>query len=98
MSFWTLDNEDNARAAGDFNFNGQATGMGLADFLIGQGARMDIFIAAMLGHIDFVKAALAAYPSLLESKGPHGITLMAHAERRGAENAEMVKFLKSLKS
>src|SRR5687768_17501658 len=36
VSFWTLDNEDNARAAGDFNFNGQATGMGLADFLIGQ--------------------------------------------------------------
>jgi hypothetical protein len=36
VSFWTLDNEDNARAAGDFNFNGQATGIGLADFLTGQ--------------------------------------------------------------
>ena len=33
---WTSNTEDNARAAGDFNFNGQATGMGLADFLTGQ--------------------------------------------------------------
>jgi hypothetical protein len=36
VSYWTLFNEDNARAAGDFNFNGQATGMGLADFMTGQ--------------------------------------------------------------
>jgi hypothetical protein len=36
VSFWKLDSEDNARAAGDFNFNGQATGIGLADFLVGQ--------------------------------------------------------------
>jgi len=36
LSYWTLDSEDNARAAGDFNFNGQATGIGLADFLTGQ--------------------------------------------------------------
>jgi outer membrane receptor protein involved in Fe transport len=35
-SYWEVDSEDNARAAGDFNFNGQATGIGLADFLIGQ--------------------------------------------------------------
>ena len=36
LSYWRLDSEDNARAAGDFNFNGQATGIGLADFLTGQ--------------------------------------------------------------
>ncbi|MBI2185997.1 MAG: TonB-dependent receptor [Acidobacteria bacterium] len=36
ISYWNTDSEDNARAAGDFNFNGQATGMGLADFLTGQ--------------------------------------------------------------
>jgi outer membrane receptor protein involved in Fe transport len=35
-SYWKLDSEDNARAAGDFNFNGTATGMGLADFLTGR--------------------------------------------------------------
>jgi hypothetical protein len=36
MSYWTVDSEDNARAAGDFNFNGQATGLPLADFMTGQ--------------------------------------------------------------
>ena len=35
-SFWQVDSEDNARAAGDFNFNGQASGLSLADFLTGQ--------------------------------------------------------------
>ena len=36
LSYWTVDSEDNARAAGDFNFNGQATGLPLADFMTGQ--------------------------------------------------------------
>jgi len=36
MSHWTSSTEDNARAAGDFNFNGQTTGLALADFLTGQ--------------------------------------------------------------
>ena len=35
-SHWTSATEDNARAAGDFNFNGQTTGLALADFLTGQ--------------------------------------------------------------
>ena len=35
-SHWTSATEDNARAAGDFNFNGQTTGLALADFLVGQ--------------------------------------------------------------
>ena len=36
VSHWTSATEDNARAAGDFNFNGQTTGLALADFLTGQ--------------------------------------------------------------
>jgi hypothetical protein len=35
-SHWTSSTEDNARAAGDFNFNGQTSGLALADFLLGQ--------------------------------------------------------------
>ena len=35
-SHWTSSTEDNARAAGDFNFNGQTYGLALADFLLGQ--------------------------------------------------------------
>jgi hypothetical protein len=34
-AYWTSDTEDNARAAGDFNFNGQTTGLALADFMMG---------------------------------------------------------------
>jgi hypothetical protein len=70
----------------------------IAEFLIGQGCRMDIFHAAMLGNIDYVKAALTAFPNLINSKGPHGIPLMAHAKKRGEENTAMVTFLESWKA
>jgi hypothetical protein len=56
---------------------------------------MDIFAAAMLGRTDIVKAMLEAFPALLHSKGPHGISLMAHA-KKGADGAlEVVALLES---
>lgn len=79
--------------AGDFETAiGGAGHMGrpdIAEFLIGKGARMDIFIAAMLGRMDIVKPTLEAYPMLKASKGPHGLTLLHHA-RQGKENAKSV--------
>jgi hypothetical protein len=36
VAYWISDQEDNARAAGDFSFNGRATGLPLTDFLTGQ--------------------------------------------------------------
>jgi hypothetical protein len=84
---------------GDFEMGiGGAGHMGhreIAEFLIGQGARVDIFVAAMLGRLDIVKAMLAAYPGLLHSKGPHGIPLMAHAKKGGAPAESVVAFLES---
>lgn len=84
---------------GDFEMGiGGAGHMGnreIAEFLIGQGGRMDIFVAAMLGKLDIVKAMLAAYPGLLQSKGPHGIPLMAHAKKGGAPAEPVVAFLES---
>ena len=68
----------------------------IATYLIEQGARYDIFVAAMLGELDLVKAMLKAHPSLKDSKGPHGIPLMAHAEKGGAEAAAVVEYLKAL--
>ena len=44
----------------------------IADFLISQGARMDIFVAAMLGDLDLVKAYLKAQPAQIHARGPHG--------------------------
>jgi len=53
----------------------------IALFLISSGARMDIFHAAMLGRLDIVKPVLTAFPNLAASKGPHGIPLIAHAQK-----------------
>jgi hypothetical protein len=65
----------------------------IANFLIGQGAHFDIFVAAMLGRLDIVKAALTAYPNLANSKGPHGIPLLVHAQKGGENAASVVEFL-----
>jgi hypothetical protein len=85
---------------GDFETGlGGASHMGtrdVAEFLISQGARMDIFSAAMLGRLEILKAMLAAYPNLLQSKGPHGIPLMAHARKGGAAAEPVVAYLESL--
>jgi len=68
----------------------------IALFLISSGARMDIFHAAMLGRLDILKPMLTAFPNLAASKGPHGITLMAHAQKGGEEAIAVVRFLESL--
>jgi hypothetical protein len=68
----------------------------IALFLISCGARMDIFHAAMLGRLDIVKPMLTAFPNLATSKGPHGITLMTHAQKGGEESIAVVHFLESL--
>ena len=79
---------------GDFETGlGGAGHMGnreIAEYLIGQGARMDIFVATMLGRLDIVKAMLAAWPNLLQSRGPHGISLLRHA-RAGKDAAKPVE-------
>ncbi len=86
---------------GDFEMAiGGAGHMGRADianYLISQGGRFDIFVAAMLGRLDIVKNALTAFPNLAQSKGPHGIPLMVHAQKGGERAAEVAKFLESLK-
>jgi hypothetical protein len=87
---------------GDFEMAiGGAGHMGRRDialFLISQGGRFDLFVAAMLGRLDVVKPMLTAFPHLAESKGPHGIPLMVHAQKGGQEAAEVAAFLESFKS
>ncbi len=51
----------------------------IARLLLAQGARLDIFCAAMLGKIELVRAFLADNPDSVHLKGPHGIPLLAHA-------------------
>ena len=64
---------------------GAASHMGnrdIAKFLIEHGARPNIFSAAMLGQLDVVKSFVAASPGVQRTHGPHGITLLSHAETR----------------
>jgi hypothetical protein len=85
---------------GDFETAlGAAAHMGrrdIAEFLLKKGARLDIFAAAMLGRLEIVKAALTAYPEALDTPGPHGIPLLAHAQAGGAEAKAVLEFLESL--
>ncbi|WP_410983587.1 ankyrin repeat domain-containing protein [Bacillus cereus] len=61
----------------------------IALYLLGKGARMDIFTAAMLGKLEVVQAILEVQPEALYTKGPHGIPLIQHA-RMGGEEAQHV--------
>ena len=85
---------------GDFETAlGGASHMGrrdIAEFLLEHNARLDIFAATMLGKLDVVKAAVAAFPNIVNVPGPHKIPLIAHAEK-GGENAKAVlEFLRPL--
>ena len=68
---------------GDFETAiGGASHMGrrdIADMLVARGARLDIFNLTFLGFIDAVKSMIAQYPHLLNAPGPHGFTLLHHA-------------------
>lgn len=68
----------------------------IAHFLIGLGARTDLFVLTMLGHTELVKATLNAYPNLLTAPGPHGFTLLHHAEKGGKEAEPLAAHLRSL--
>ncbi|HNN12806.1 MAG TPA: hypothetical protein PKL78_04570 [Anaerolineales bacterium] len=85
---------------GDFETAlGAAAHMGnkqIANYLLEHGARLDIFAAAMLGKLDIVRAALAAYPDALDTPGPHGIPLIVHAEAGGADAKSVLEYLQSL--
>jgi hypothetical protein len=84
---------------GDFETAlGAAAHMGrrdIADFLLGNGARLDLFAATMLGKLEIVKATLAAFPEAIRTPGPHGIPLVAHARAGGEEAREVLEFLES---
>lgn len=85
---------------GDFETGlGAAAHMGRKDiacFLLDRGARLDLFAAAMLGKLDVVKAALTAFPDALQTPGPHGIPLIAHAKAGGDDAKEVLQYLESL--
>jgi hypothetical protein len=85
---------------GDFETAlGGASHMGrrdIAEFLLEHNARMDVFAATMLGHLEIVKAAVTAFPNIVHVPGPHKIPLIAHAQKGGAQAVTVLEFLKPL--
>jgi hypothetical protein len=65
----------------------------IAEFLLANGARPTMFCAAMMGHLDVVKAFIAARPGVQRNLGPHGLTLMWHAKQGGPDAAAVVQYL-----
>jgi len=86
---------------GDFETAlGGAAHMGrrdIANHLLANGARLDIFAAAMLGNLEIVRAALGMYPKAVNPPGPHGIPLLKHAEAGGEEAKAVLAYLQTLK-
>jgi len=78
---------------GDFETPLQAAahtgGRDIAEYLLSKGARLDVYAAAMLGQLDFIKATLALNPKAHEIPGPHGFTLL-HCAKQGGEKAKPV--------
>jgi hypothetical protein len=68
----------------------------IADYLIANGARPTIYTAAMMGQLAIVKSWVETVPGVQRNRGPHGLTLVAHARAGGAGAAEVLKYLESL--
>jgi hypothetical protein len=94
-----------ARAAWDWGFGdwesalGAASHMGnraIAEYLISKGARPSLFSAAMLGQLQVIKAFVAAQPGVQSIRGPHSISLLAHAKAGGEAARPVYEFLKTL--
>ena len=65
-------------------------------YLLSKGARLNIFAATMLGRLDIVKGTLTAFPDLIRSRGPHGLTFLHHARKGGADAQPVLEYLVSL--
>src|SRR5579862_3726944 len=87
--------------AGDWESGlGGASHMGRHDivsFLLERGARIDIFCATMMGQLDAVKSFLTLQPKLIDSHGPHGLSLHFHAQLAGKDADRMVEYMQSVK-
>jgi ankyrin repeat protein len=76
----------NTRSSQDETALGAAAHMGrkkIAEYLLSQGAPLDICTAAMLSMREQVQAMLTADPGQIRQSGSHGIPLMFHAALGG---------------
>jgi hypothetical protein len=64
--------------------------------LLAHGAAPTIFSAAMLGHLEVVRAMIEARPGVERTLGPHSIGLLAHARAGGELGAGVARYLEGL--
>ncbi|MEP7324219.1 MAG: ankyrin repeat domain-containing protein [Saprospiraceae bacterium] len=85
---------------GDFESGIEAAGhMGrkdIAKFLVEKGSRTNIFLMTMLGQTELIKKYLGLFPEHLTMRGPHGLSLLHHANKGGEDSKELVAFLGGL--
>jgi hypothetical protein len=67
----------------------------IANYLIGMGARTNLFVLTMLGKTGIVKPFLETFPQYLTARGPHGLTLLHHAQKGGDESKELLDYIRS---
>ena len=67
----------------------------VANYLIGLGARTNLFVLTMLGNTQIVKPYLETYPQYLNARGPHGFTFLHHAQRGGDDAKELLEYFQS---
>ena len=94
-----------AKAAWDWGFGDWETALGaashvgnreIAEYLIAKGAHPTIFSAAMLGHLETVKAFIIAQPGVQRIAGPHSISLLQHAKAGKTEAEPVLRYLEKL--
>ncbi|HMC02208.1 MAG TPA: hypothetical protein VKN14_14310 [Flavobacteriaceae bacterium] len=92
-------------AAHDWKYGDFETGLGaashvgnkaLVQYFLEQGAQANIFTAALFGRMDIIKPMLDFSPNILHAKGPHGFTLLHHADKGGEDALEVKEYLISL--
>ena len=96
------DRPELAKAAWDWGFGDWETALGaashtgnhaIAEYLIDNGARPDLFTAAMMGNLAAVRAFVEGTPGIQSLPGPHGIHLRRHAELGGERALAVLEYL-----
>jgi len=91
-------------AAHDWKLGDFETGLGaashvgfkdLAQYLLDHGAQANIFTMALFGRLDILKPMIEFSPSTLNARGPHGLTLLHHANQGGDGALEVKDYLLS---
>ncbi len=94
-----------AKASWDWGFGDWETALGaashmgrrdIAELLIEHGARPNLFSAAMMGDLATVRSFVETRSGIQSQPGPHGITLLRHAQAGGEDAAAVVAYLEKV--